>query len=403
MDSRSVIVRFKKKDQRSNRKADKTELLGKAIGRMPDFVNAKRIAPGASAFPRMAAAGDIAFDIDQYETPFLVLSLSAKEIAALRKSPDVDDIEDDGRMYALAPDDLTGVQVEGQPSPLAETIPYGVNLIKAQSAWGCSRGKGVRVAVLDTGIDHNHPDLSRNFRGGISFVPGEPTTLDGNGHGTHCAGTIAAAVNGAGVIGVAPAASLFAVKVLSSSGGGAWSSLIAGLDWCIQNGMHIASMSLGAASAPSAVQAMCDLAFQRGVLLVAAAGNSNGPVGAPAHYGSVIAVSAIDATNNKASFSCFGPEVELAAPGVQVLSTWPGGGYQTLSGTSMACPHVAGAAALAWGAHRFADNVTIRRLLAVTADDLGNPGRDPVFGFGRVDADQAAFAFTPPPAVPGLP
>jgi subtilisin len=125
------------------------------------------------------------------------------------------------------------------------------------------------------------------------------------------------------------------------------------------------------------------------VLLVAAAGNSGGPVEHPARYGSVIAVSAIDAANQLASFSCRGPEVELCAPGVDVLSTVPGGGYARLSGTSMACPHVAGAPALAWSTHRFAPagvalNVAIRRLLATTADNLGIPGRDDNFGFGRV-------------------
>jgi subtilisin len=166
-------------------------------------------------------------------------------------------------------------------------------------------------------------------------------------------------------------------------------------------------MSLGG-TAPSAVQTMCDLAFSRGVLLVAAAGNSGGPVEHPARYGSVIAVSAIDAANQLAAFSCRGPEIELCAPGVDVLSTVPGGGYARLSGTSMACPHVSGAAALAWSTHRFAPagvalNVTIRRLLASTADNLGIPGRDNNFGFGRVDAEQAAFEFAVPPAVPGLP
>ena len=173
--------------------------------------------------------------------------------------------------------------------------------------------------------------------------------LDRHGHGTHCAGTIAATLNGQGVVGVAPAASLYGVKVLATGGSGNWSWLIAGLDWCIANGIHIASMSLGRDTAPVAVQTMCDLAFARGVLLVAAAGNSGGPVGAPGKYGSVIAVSAIDSANALAPFSCRGPEVELCAPGVDVLSTIPSNGYGRMSGTSMACPHVSGAAALAWG------------------------------------------------------
>ena len=195
--------------------------------------------------------------------------------------------------------------------------------------------------------------------------------------------------------------------MLNRAGSGQWSWLIAGLDWVLnKKRMHIASMSMGGAGAPNAVKQMCDAAFNGGVLLVAAAGNSGpGPntVIDPARYDSVIAVSAIDAGNVIAPFSSRGPQVELCAPGVQVLSTIPGGGYGTKSGTSMACPHVSGAAALAWGSHRYADNKTIRRLLAWRSDNLGNPGRDELYGFGRVDAEESAVEFTSPPAIPGLP
>ena len=289
---------------------------------------------------------------------------------------------------------------------MAETIPVGVSQIKAPMAWDCSRGKGINVAVLDTGIDYNHPDLKPNFKGGVSFVPGQ-ALMDGHGHGTHCSGTIAAAINGAGVVGVAPAAYLYGVKVLSNSGSGNWSWLIAGIDWCIQKKMRVLSMSMGGNGAPAALEAMCNAAWNKGLLLVAAAGNSgqtpNPGVIEPARYQSVIAVSAIDSANVLAPFSSRGPEVELCAPGVNVLSTIPGGGFGTMSGTSMACPHVSGAAVLAWGGHRYVNNVTIRRLLAWTSDNLGVPGRDPFFGYGRVDADQAACELTPPPAIPGIP
>ncbi|HEX2887099.1 S8 family peptidase, partial [Vineibacter terrae] len=263
-------------------------------------------------------------------------------------------------------------------------------------------GKGMKVAVLDTGIDWTHPDLAANVKGSVSFVPGE-TAMDGNSHGTHCAGTIAAPINGVGVVGVAPEASLYAVKVLANNGSGNWSWLIAGLNWCIQNRMHIASMSLGGGSAPVALEAMCNAAFNAGILLVAAAGNSGpgmGTVGVPGKYKNVIAVSAIDNNNVIASFSSRGPEVEICAPGVQVLSTVPGGGYGTKSGTSMACPHVAGAAAVIWGSHRFANNLTIWNLLGSTADNFGVPGWDAEYGYGRVDVDQAAGALVLPPAVP---
>jgi subtilisin len=195
------------------------------------------------------------------------------------------------------------------------------------------------------------------------------------------------------------------VKVLSRTGSGAWSSLIAGIDWCInKKNLDILSMSLGGSSAPSALEAICKAAWNQGAILIAAAGNDyGGPVSHPAKYKSVIAVSAIDSSNVLAVFSNKGPEIELCAPGVQVLSTKMGGGHVRMSGTSMACPHVAGAAAIAKGSHRYADNVTIRRLLAQTADFLGTPGRDDEYGFGRVDPHQAAFSSAPPPAMPGLP
>jgi subtilisin len=402
---KSVIVTFKRKDKRADKKKDKTELVRAAIARSVTLLDTNAVTPAAL---RALDPAEVGYDVNEYEAPIVTLRVTEKEAAALRKDPNVARVDDDGRMYALAFGHDTGALLfEDQPTVQAETVPAGINQIKAPLAWDVTRGKGVKVAVLDTGIDFDHPDLAANYKGGVSFVPDETSPMDHNRHGTHCAGIIGAALNGAGVVGVAPAAYLYAVKVLNRSGSGNWSWLIAGLDWCINNGIHVASMSLGG-TAPAAVQTMCDLAFARGVLLVAAAGNSAGPVEHPARYGSVIAVSAIDGANQLASFSCRGPEVELCAPGVQVLSTVPGGGYARLSGTSMACPHVSGAAALAWSTHRFppaglALHIGIRRLLATTADNLGSPGRDNNFGFGRVDAEQAAFEFAVPPAVPGIP
>jgi subtilisin len=403
--AKSVIVTFKRKDKRSDKKKDKVALLTAAIERDIDVFNMTTLATGAQ-LPRGLAPASIGFDINRYETPIITATVTEKELQALKKSKDIASVEEDAPMRAF-----TGgpsLLFEGQPSVTAETVPSGISQVKAPSAWDVTRGKGIKVAILDTGIDDRHPDLAANVRVGRSFVPHETSTMDHNGHGTHCAGTVAAALTGSGVVGVAPAASLYPVKVLDARGSGNFSWLIAALDWCIDNEIHIASMSLGAPAAPSAVGAMCDLAFAKGVLLVAAAGNSGGPVGFPAAFGSVIAVSAIDSANVIAGFSCRGREIELAAPGVDVLSSAPGGGYARLNGTSMACPHVSGAAALAWGSHRFptgglAQNVTIRRLLAHTATELGDPGRDELFGFGRVDAEQAAFALTPPPEIPGLP
>lgn len=410
---RNVIVTFKPKDKRADKTTDKVDMLRAATKSRIDFLEAGRAVPDPFRSPGMGS-DEVGFDVNLYEAPIISGAFTAHQLDELRKNPDVESIEDDGPVYALDVgqtihrDDVRARPrietpiIEGQPTALAETIPAGIAQVKAPAAWDASRGKAIRVAVLDTGIDGTHPDLAANFRGGVSFVPGE-TAADGNSHGTHCAGTIAAALNGSGVVGVAPAASLYAVKVLSNAGSGQWSYLIAGINWCITNRMHVLSMSLGGNTAPAALKAMCDAAFARGLLLVAAAGNvSVAPqaVGFPAKYKSVIAVSAIDGTNLIAPFSSRGVEVDLCAPGVNVLSTIPGGGYGTKNGTSMACPHVAGAAAVAWGSHRFANNLTIWNLLASTADNLGTPGWDPFYGYGRVDVDQAATQLAPPAALP---
>jgi subtilisin len=418
---RSVIITFKPKDKRADPSADKLETVRAAMDvENVHFLDSERMLATEAVIPGGARPETIGFDINEYEAPIVVASLTDSEIKVLERHGNVSTVEEDGKTYAVG--DCTELApyasyasygssrrqqfaIEGQPATMSETIPDGVSQIKAPAAWDCSRGKGINVAVLDTGIDFNHPDLTPNYKGGISFVPGQPV-MDGNSHGTHCAGTIAAAINGAGVVGVAPATNLYAVKVLSNSGSGDWSWLIAGIDWCIKNKMRVLSMSMGGVPAPAALEAMCNAAFNKGLLLIAAAGNS-GPapnsVIFPAKYQSVVAVSAISSSNATPDFSSRGPEVELCAPGVDVLSTIPGGGFGKKSGTSMACPHVSGSAALAWGGHRYADNITIRRLLAWTADNLGVPGRDNFFGFGRVDADQAACELNQPPAIPGIP
>src|SRR5262249_42224447 len=146
-----------------------------------------------------------------------------------------------------------------------------------------SKGRGIRVAVLDTGIDYNHPDLKQNYVDGVSFVDGISSPMDDNmyGHGTHCAGTIAAAGYGTGVLGVAPEASLFAVKVLDKNATGLFGWSIAGINWCIQKNIHIVSMSLGSDSVPSALKLMCDYAWSKGLLVVSGAGNQAGSPAPP--------------------------------------------------------------------------------------------------------------------------
>jgi subtilisin len=404
---RSVIVTFKRKDQRPDRTTDKVDIVRSALtqGVQPHFLNAMTLPMGAARPPLDPHL--VGYDVNQYEVPIVTAQLTDGEINALRQNDNVAMVEDDAPCYALS-DPFAHLAVENQPSPLAETIPAGVQQVNAPQAWGYSQGKGIRVAVVDTGIDFNHPDLKPNYVGGVSFVPGAATPMDDNGHGTHCAGTIAAAVDGSNVVGVAPQASLYAVKVLDQIGSGAFSQIIAGIDWCIQHGMHVVSMSLGGPNPVTALETMCNTAWSKGLLLVAAAGNAQfqtpvppaaSNVGYPAKYRNVIAVSAIDSSNVIAQFSSRGPEVDVCAPGVNVLSDKLGGGTTTMNGTSMACPHVSGVAALAWGSHRFSNNEQIWNLLASTVDNLGVPGWDMFFGYGRVNA-LAAAAMIPPPVVP---
>ena len=384
---KNVIITFKRKDKRA-KSDDKQEILRKAIDGGPRFLTSAEV----SRAGRPVASGEdldmVGFDVDRYEAPILMARLTDKEIEALKNEKDVERVEDDGEMFAL------DLQREDAPQVLAQTIPAGITQVKAPEAWPSSQGEGIKVFICDTGIDSDHPDLVDNLRTGKSFVTSESSTEDYHGHGTHCAGTVAAALNDRGVVGVAPYAYLYPVKVLSSSGSGNWSWLIAALDWITdKKGARIASMSLGGGGAPKALADMCEAAYNDGVLLVAAAGNSgpgNNTVGFPAKYPHVMAVSAVDGSDTIAGFSSRGPEVEICAPGVNVLSTTRGGGYGRMSGTSMACPHVAGVAALAWGAHRSANNKEVRWLLNVFADKVGDKDQEK-YGSGRADANSSAF------------
>jgi subtilisin len=306
--------------------------------------------------------------------------------------------------FAYAQDPASSRQrVEGQPTLDIETIPAGVAHIGAPEAWGNSQGKGIRVAILDSGIDSSHPDLAGNFMGGVSFVPASPTERDDEGHGTFCAGIVGAGVTGAGIVGVAPQAFLYAVKVSDRTASPTLRSLLAGIDWCIENRMHVVNVSLGYPRPSYSLYLMCRRAWEENVLIVASAGNaSERSVHYPAALDCVVGVSAIDASNERYRPSNMGVGVNLCAPGVNVLSTGLRGTYRTMSGTSAACPHVSGAAALAWGAHRFSSNRQVWSLLAQSARSVGSSARHGRvrYGLGRVNAHAASSAMTEPKEQP---
>ena len=267
--------------------------------------------------------------------PAVSARLSEQAIDRMRKNPGVAYIEDDV-ILAIATDEYVNSS--------------GVSHINSEMAHNSGiNGTGVKVAVIDTGVDYTHEDLDSNCKGGYDFVFNDPAPFDDsyNSHGTHVAGIIAAERNGIGVVGVAPNASLYAVKAMDGSGYGLASWVIAGIEWAVENDMDVVVISSGTEEDSQSLRDACRNAHDSGLLLVAAAGNTHGGnVTYPARYNSVMAVTATDLNGSRAPFSPIGPEIEFASPGVNILSTTRDDRYGYLSGTSQAAPHVAGIAAL---------------------------------------------------------
>jgi len=324
--------------------------------------------------------------------PAIAASIPEAAIEGLLKNPKVTSIEPDITVYAIDAelDNAWGVKRIG-----AGTVHDGGN-----------KGTGVKVAIIDSGIDYTHEDLDANYAGGYDFVNDDADPMDDDGHGTHVAGTIAAEDDNVGVVGVAPEARIYALKVLEG-GTGKYSDVIAAIEWAVDYGIQVTNNSYGSSGDPGTmVKAAFDNAcYDAGVLHVAAAGNSGNPPGRgdnviyPARWDSVIAVAATDKSDTRASFSSTGPDLELSAPGVDINSTLLGGGYGEKNGTSMASPHVAGTAALVLVAYPDWTNADIRTQLQNTADDLGAAGKDSQYGYGLVDAYEAALPSTGVPSV----
>ena len=310
----------------------------------------------------------------------------------LSNRPDVRYIERDGTMEAIGG--------TGDIDSADSEVPWGVDRVDAEKAHAAgATGAGAHVAIIDTGIDSDHPDLQANLGAGTAFVdargPYAEPWDDDDGHGTHCAGTAGAVDNGSGVVGVSTEATLHAVKVLDKDGSGSWSDVAAGIQYVGEQGWEVGSLSLGGGRS-SVVEDACNYAAGQGVLLVAAAGNSSEDVGtfAPATYDTVVAVSATDSSDGLASFSNYGTDIELAAPGVSITSTYPGG-YATLSGTSMACPHVAGAAGLVMASGTSASDARFQ--LKSAAEDIGLASSEQ--GAGLLDAEVTAGSSDSAPSV----
>jgi subtilisin len=271
--------------------------------------------------------------------------------------------------------DVRYVEEDGTMETLAQSTPWGIDRVDAEQVHAAGEtGDGVDLAIIDTGIDRTHPDLQANLGSGVTIVGGL-TAGDGqddNGHGTHCAGTADGVDNAQGVVGVATQATLHPVKVLTASGSGTTSDVARGIEYTGEQGWDVGSLSLGGGGDSNVLREAVEYATGEGVLLVAAAGN-DGPctdcVGYPAAYDEVIAVSSTNRNDGLSEFSSTGPEVDIAAPGSDITSTYLAGTYQSLSGTSMACPHVSGAAAQLL-ANGYSPQ-QVRNRLTSTTEDVG--------------------------------
>ena len=290
------------------------------------------------------------------------------------------------------------VQAYYQPNDPRYSEQWHLPSISAPQAWDITIGSSqVTIAVIDTGVDYNHPDLAGKCVAGYNFVSRNANPMDDHGHGTHVAG-IAAAVgnNGTGVAGVDWGARIMPLKVLNAQGSGYDSDVASGIRYAADHGAKVINMSLGSSQYSYTIEEAVNYAFNRGLTMVAASGNDGGGVGYPAACDHVIAVGALDSSDRLASFSNRGLPLDLTAPGVNILSTVPSG-YQKMSGTSMASPVVAGCASLVLARYPDYGPSQVEGALKTGATDLGSPGFDTNFGYGKVNASSAVRNSQPTP------
>jgi subtilisin family serine protease len=289
---------------------------------------------------------------------------------------------------------------------------YGIKKVSGATAWDIVTGTGTLVAVVDTGIDYNHPDLAANVwvspvdgTHGYNFINNTSDPLDDHGHGTHVSGTIAAVGNNnTGVIGLAWKTKIMGVKGLDVNGFGPTATLAQAIIWATDHGADVINMSWGGTGSDPQMDSALQYAYNLGVVLVAAAGNNNMDAESfsPANSPYVITVAAVDINDAKAGFSNFGQKIDVAAPGVDILSLRAAGTdmygngshnvgslYMRADGTSMACPHVTAEVSLILSQHPEYSDEQVRQVVRVSADDVGTPGVDIYTGYGRINAQRA--------------
>lgn len=339
----------------------------------------------------------------------------------LKRNPDIKVLKSNDLYYVLAHDHLSTEdfvsklsrervilhaepnyqfikQQEGETTPNDEFFqPYQWNLkqIDSEIGWNISEGaEHVIIAILDTGIDLEHEDLADKVIAGYNAFDGSTNVQDEHGHGTHVAGIACAVTNNiTGIAGVSWYNPILPVKVLNEEGSGSLFEVADGIKWATDNGAKVINLSLGDAQASEILYDAIRYAYERDVVLIAAAGNDNvaEPM-YPAAYPEVLAVAAVDQERKKASFSNYGPHIDVTAPGEHIPSTFPGNNYVYMSGTSMAAPHVAGLAGLIRAFNPELTNQEVMDLIKHTAVDLGPQGVDEYFGYGLINLAKALQA-----------
>lgn len=371
-----------------------------AGGHIADEVLVK-FAPGVNAASvARAVGGRVADRISALDVFVLKVPAGAVDgvIAALERNSLVEYAERNGiATILLDPDDPYDNSTCYNSSHSGCVTQWGWAKVQAYAAWGVTTGTGVRVAVVDTGVDNNNPDLPAVVAQ-WDYINNDPSAEDDNGHGTHVAGTIGASTdNATGVAGANWNVNLMAVKVLNASGSGSYAAVANGITWAANNGAQVINLSLGGSIPSTTLKNAVDYAWSRGVVLACAAGNSGTSAKSyPGAYNNCIAVAATDENDAKASFSNYGSKwVDVAGPGVRILSTMPNStvylntqygyfqNFDALNGTSMATPHVAGLAGLIWAGGACSTAICVRNKIEGTADKIAGTGT--YWKWGRIN------------------
>jgi subtilisin family serine protease len=306
---------------------------------------------------------------------------------------------DSGPIAFMEPDvPVWGDSTVGDPAYLDATLGYGQHLLDVDSAWNVTRGiSETIIAIVDSGINLSHPEFAGRLVPGYDYINNDDDPTDDHGHGTHVAGIAAAGINGFGTVGVCPECRIMPVKVLNQRNGGTWGTVSKGILFAVDNGADVINLSLGATITSTTLISSVQYAIDNGVVIVAAAGNmaSSSPF-YPAAVPGVIGVSGTDSQDQFWPVSNYGDYIDVSAPAVNIYSSYYDlvntSGYAYMSGTSMASPFVTGLVGLVLSRRPELTVDEVTDLLAKTAKDLGDPGRDPLYGFGRVDAHKALVA-----------